>query len=68
MFETRFLFQVKKLESDMEKLRKANEKIEGEIGQLKEEERKRVTEKESNMGALSAQKSYMEDRIKVTSL
>ena len=51
----------------MEKLRKANERIEGEIGRLKEEERKRAAEKESNMGALSAQKSYMEDRIKVGS-
>ena len=51
----------------MEKLRKANKKIEEEIARLKEEERKRSAEKDSNMGALSAQKSYMEDRIKVRS-
>ncbi|XP_063687919.1 putative uncharacterized protein MYH16 isoform X3 [Bolinopsis microptera] len=58
------LFEVKKLESDMEKLRKSNQNIEGEIERLKEEEKKRIAEKDSNMGALSARKSYMEDRVK----
>ncbi|KAL5251547.1 hypothetical protein ACHWQZ_G017051 [Mnemiopsis leidyi] len=58
------LFEVKKLEADMEKLRKSNEKIEEEIRRLKEEERRKTAEKEAGMGALSAQKTYMEDRIK----
>ena len=49
----------------MEKLRKSNEKIEEEIRRLKEEERRKTAEKEAGMGALSAQKTYMEDRIKV---
>ena len=49
----------------MEKLKKSNEKIEEEIGRLKEEERRKTAEKEAGMGALSAQKTYMEDRIKV---
>lgn len=56
---------MKKLESDMEKMRKANEKMEKEVGRFKEEERKRDAENDGNVGALSAQKSYMEDRIKV---
>ena len=51
----------------MEKLRKSNQNIEGEIERLKEEEKKRIAEKDSNMGALSARKSYMEDRVKVRS-